>query len=98
MARRSRRRPYHEPHRELDVDMVLGGMSRTETGPDGLRWTVRTVSGAEKSYTCPGCGRLIPPGAAHVVAWPAEHLFGARAGLAERRHWHTGCWRARRRR
>ena len=78
--------------------MVLRGMTRTEVGPEGLRWTVRTISGGPKSYICPGCGQPIPAGAEHVVAWTDEHLYGPQAGLAERRHWHTGCWRARRRR
>ncbi|MGC0249749.1 hypothetical protein [Pseudactinotalea sp. Z1748] len=96
MARRSRRRPYRDPHRELDPDMVLRGMTRTETGPDGLRWRVRTLAGGQKDYICPGCKHTIPAGIEHVVAWTEEHLFGAEAGLAERRHWHSGCWRARR--
>ncbi|HLS26705.1 MAG TPA: hypothetical protein VK063_12615 [Beutenbergiaceae bacterium] len=96
--RRSRRRPYHEPHPELDVQSLFRGMTRTETGPDGLTWTVRTVSGSTKSYTCPGCGQQITPGLEHVVAWTEEHLFGAEAGRSERRHWHTNCWRGRRRR
>ncbi len=94
--RRSRRRPYREPHPELDVHTVLRGMTRTETGPDGLRWTVRTVAGGQKAYVCPGCGQEIRPGLEHVVAWNQDHIFGAEAGLAERRHWHTGCWRSRR--
>ncbi len=31
---------------------------------------------------------------AHVVAWPAD----GRGDLSDRRHWHSGCWRARDRR
>ena len=44
----------------------------------------------------------IRPATPHVVAWPAA--WGADgdrdedAGLGERRHWHTACWRARHRR
>jgi hypothetical protein len=30
----------------------------------------------------------------HVVVWPADE----RGDLGDRRHWHTGCWRARDRR
>ena len=41
---------------------------------------------------CPGCGRPIPPGASHVVAWRADDLRGEEAALADRRHWHTRCW------
>jgi hypothetical protein len=29
------------------------------------------------------------------VVWPADHLFGEQAGLGDRRHWHTPCWRGR---
>ena len=34
-------------------------------------------------------------GVAHLVVWSEDHLFGAAAGLAERRHWHTNCWTSR---
>ncbi|MEV4255481.1 ATP/GTP-binding protein [Spirillospora sp. NPDC049652] len=66
----------------------------TEDGPDG-EWHVRTVAGANaaKSYRCPGCDQLIPPGVGHVVAWPAD-----RGGADDRRHWHRPCWQARLRR
>ena len=61
-------------------------------------WIVRTVPGgaALKAYRCPGCDHEIRPGVAHVVAWHAEPLLGE--GPEDRRHWHTGCWRARGRR
>jgi len=49
---------------------------------------------ATKTYRCPGCDHEVPPGMAHVVAWPADDADG----LQDRRHWHTGCWRARDRR
>ena len=70
------------------------GWQRTESGPEG-DWLVRDVSGqrATKTYRCPGCDHEIRPGVPHIVAWPAD------AGTVEqRRHWHTGCWRARGRR
>jgi hypothetical protein len=57
---------------------------------------------AVKPYRCPGCDHEIRPATPHVVAWPAA--WGADgdrdedAGLGERRHWHTACWRARDRR
>jgi len=70
-------------------------MSRTERGPGGEDYTVREVPGSDKSYRCPGCDQIITPGLGHVVAWPNEHLLGA--GVDERRHWHTSCWRAGRR-
>ncbi|GGS52975.1 MULTISPECIES: hypothetical protein [Actinokineospora] len=68
---------------------------RRESGPDG-EWLVRNVPGthATKTYRCPGCDHEIRPGTAHVVAWSAEDG----GTVADRRHWHTGCWSARSRR
>jgi len=94
--RRSRKRPYGAGHVQLDMDR-LQSMARTEEGPGGFSHTVRQVRGSDKAYTCPGCNRSIPAGTTHVVAWSNDHLFGADAALAERRHWHTGCWRSARR-
>lgn len=48
---------------------------------------------AEKSYVCPGCGREIGPGVAHLVVWRADGVLGDAADLAARRHWHMQCWR-----
>ncbi|GAB7190449.1 hypothetical protein NUM3379_11550 [Kineococcus sp. NUM-3379] len=75
------------------------GMQRLQTGPDG-DWVVRSVPGSAsgKTYRCPGCLQDIPPGTAHLVAWPLEGTFSRAAGTEERRHWHGGCWRARGRR
>ena len=58
--------------------------------------SVSSVSsrGATKAYVCPGCGGSVQPGVAHVVVWRADSIFGDRA-IEDRRHWHTGCWRAR---
>lgn len=88
--RRHRRGPEHV---HLDENRVRFGGQSVESGPDG-DWYVRSIPGghAEKTYRCPGCDQLIAVGAAHVVAWP---VHGA---VDERRHWHTPCWRARRRR
>ncbi|WP_071573411.1 MULTISPECIES: hypothetical protein [unclassified Corynebacterium] len=63
---------------------------------EGPRWThgeiykVRQIgsSAARKFYVCPGCNQNIPPGVAHVVAWPKEVGRGA----DDRRHWHKHCW------
>lgn len=97
-SRRSSKRPWAQEHPELDLDRVRGG-SRTESGPDGA-WTVRTVgaAAATKSYLCPGCRQEIPVGTAHLVTWQQDSLLGEQAALEARRHWHTGCWRARDRR
>ncbi|GLY03626.1 MULTISPECIES: hypothetical protein [Actinoplanes] len=68
---------------------------RVQQWRDG-EWMVRNIFGgaAAKTYRCPGCVQEIRPGVAHVVAWPADDFGDA----ADRRHWHTGCWRARDRR
>ena len=63
---------------------------------EGPRWAhgeiykVRQIgsSAARKFYVCPGCNQNIPPGVAHVVAWPKEVGRGA----DDRRHWHKHCW------
>lgn len=98
MARRSRKRPYGDPHPELNLDAVHPRGARVESSAGGARWNVRTVRGAPKSYICPGCQQTIPAQVTHVVAWRQDHLFGADSALADRRHWHSACWRARDRR
>ena len=65
----------------------------------GEEYVVRPVTGSAstKPYRCPGCSQVIRPATPHVVAWPVlPSSFDRDAtGLDERRHWHTGCWRAR---
>lgn len=65
---------------------------RVESGPDG-EFVVRALSPhqATKAYRCPGCDHEVAAGTGHLVAWPA-------GDVDDRRHWHTGCWRARQRR
>ncbi len=60
-------------------------------------WVVRQVTGsaATRAYRCPGCDHEIRPATPHVVAWPAWPDEDEDAGLADRRHWHKGCWRSR---
>ena len=68
------------------------GLERTQEWR-GEEWAVRQVAGqGGKRYRCPGCDQEIPPGVAHVVAWP---LLG---DVEDRRHWHRPCWGARDRR
>jgi hypothetical protein len=57
-------------------------------------WVVRGMPGAAsgKAYRCPGCDQGIGPGVAHVVVWLVD------GDVTDRRHWHSGCWRARDRR
>ena len=76
-SRRSSRRPWAQPHPELDVHRATGGR-RSEDGPDGT-WTVQHVRGAAKVYRCPGCQAMVGSGTPHVVAWQ-DGLFGRRPG------------------
>ncbi|SFB41262.1 hypothetical protein [Cellulomonas marina] len=95
-SRRSRKRPWTEPVPELDVLRATGGRTVEDAG-DGS-WVVQRVRGSDRSYRCPGCDQLVPPGTPHVVAWSAEGLFGADRAVEDRRHWHSACWSARGRR
>lgn len=93
---RKARKRGDEQSAELDLERARSGIARHETAPDGS-WMVRTMTAkqAEKSYICPGCKTAVFPGIAHLVVWQDDHLFGAAAGLAERRHWHSNCWTSR---
>ena len=96
----SKRRPARRSVRPADPErQLLGGHQQVETWPDG-EWAVRQVTGsaATKPYRCPGCAQVIPMATPHVVAWPAEPGELSADGLSRRRHWHSGCWRARDRR
>ncbi|WSG42245.1 hypothetical protein OHA72_01025 [Dactylosporangium sp. NBC_01737] len=79
----------------IDLERVKRGVEGVQTWSDG-EWQVRNIpaSAATKAYRCPGCDHEIAPGVPHLVAWPAD----GRGDLGDRRHWHTGCWRARERR
>ncbi|AZC14138.1 hypothetical protein [Microbacterium sp. ABRD28] len=92
MPRSHRRRPDHA--RDDSFERLLAGWKRTEERR-GTMWTVQPVSAgqAAKSYVCPGCTQDIPPATAHVVVWRADGILGDAAALADRRHWHTHCWR-----
>jgi len=92
MPRANRRRK--ESSHDDSLARMIAGWKRTETRR-GVEWTVQPVSGAQaqKPYTCPGCGRTIAPGTAHVVAWRADGVLGDQADLAGRRHWHQHCWK-----
>jgi hypothetical protein len=76
----------------LDETRLRRGVQHVDSTPDG-DWLVRRIPGdaSAKTYRCPGCDQEIPPGIAHVVAWPADE----RGDLTDRRHWHAACWRAR---
>ncbi|MDY0982700.1 hypothetical protein SOM10_02225 [Microbacterium sp. CFBP9023] len=93
MARSRRRRPAR-PDTDDSLDRLLSSWKRTEVRR-GSEWTVQPVSAAQalKEYICPGCGRSVVPGTAHLVIWRADGVLGDAADLAARRHWHTHCWR-----
>jgi hypothetical protein len=94
--RRNRpRRSSTEERLSLPDERVRKGVEGVQQWRDG-EWMVRSIVGgaATKSYRCPGCMQEIRPGVAHVVAWPVDGY----GDETDRRHWHTGCWRARDRR
>jgi hypothetical protein len=90
-----RNRPRRAESKDLSDDRARQGIDGVQQWQDG-EWMVRSIFGgaATKPYRCPGCLQEIRAGVAHVVAWPADD----RGDLADRRHWHTGCWKARDRR
>jgi hypothetical protein len=90
-----RRHRRWDPAAPLDPERARQGVQRLQAWGDG-EWLVRTIPGnaAAKTYRCPGCDHEIRPGTPHVVVWPAEGW----GDETDRRHWHTGCWRARDRR
>ncbi|WP_029088838.1 hypothetical protein [Brevibacterium album] len=71
---------------------------RVDDSSDG-QWIVQEVSGSAsgKSYVCPGCNQVLPASAPHTVAWREIAGYGIGIGPEARRHWHTSCFRARRR-
>lgn len=93
MPRRHRR---EEPEDEfsVDLDRLKSGFRRTEH-KRGQAYTVQPISSASarKDYRCPGCGLEVSIGVAHVVVWAEDSLFGPEAAVADRRHWHTHCWK-----
>jgi hypothetical protein len=92
MPRSNRRR--NDSAGDDSFERLVAGWKRTEMRR-GVGWTVQPVSAAQaqKTYTCPGCGREIAVGVAHVVTWRADGVLGDRADLAGRRHWHQHCWK-----
>lgn len=89
-----RRNRRDVPDGDVDLDRARRKVEAVEEGPDGSDWYVRHIPGhaATKLYRCPGCDHEIGVGVPHVVAWQID------GPVDERRHWHTGCWRARGRR
>lgn len=72
----------------------MNGGHSTVAHKSGLRWIVRSVTGAAatKDYTCPECHYPVRAGVAHIVAWPDTPASGFDRAVDARRHWHTMCW------
>jgi hypothetical protein len=83
---------YTRPARPLRTEWA--GSSQKSDG----NWITRSVDAdhATKTYRCPGCNQEIKPGTPHIVVWPHTPPIGSTSGVEHRRHWHTGCWNARR--
>ena len=94
MPRRNRRIREEPRFLPRDGGALLG--SQTVPGPswtNGEPFIMRHIgsSAAQKYYVCPSCNQNIPPGVAHIVAWPRD---SGRQG-DDRRHWHRHCWERR---
>ena len=92
-GKHSRRLQARDEYEEFDFGALRAGMRHIEVR-HGIEWTVQPIrpERALKIYHCPGCGRDITPGVAHVAVWRADSIMGEDAALADRRHWHTPCW------
>ena len=95
MPRRNRR-GHVTPSYVLPRDGSTYFGTREVEGPawtHGETYLMRTIgsAAAAKFYVCPGCNQNIPPGVAHVVAWPRDSGRGG----DDRRHWHRHCWERR---
>jgi len=75
---------------------LLTRFASRENKADG-QWMVETMraENAAKTYRCPGCDLVVSPGTTHVVVWPAQPAIGSSSAVADRRHWHTACWKLR---
>ncbi|WP_440709715.1 hypothetical protein [Herbiconiux sp. YIM B11900] len=93
-SNRPRRRAGGGDEEESGLERMMAGWRRTEVRRDGV-WNVQPVSAASatKDYVCPGCGKTVAPGVAHLVTWRADGVMGDASDLAARRHWHTHCWK-----
>lgn len=93
MPRRHRRESHDDDFLD-NIERLKTGFRRTET-KRGSTYIVQPISEsrAVKEYRCPGCQLAVSIGVAHVVAWQEDSLMGADQAVADRRHWHTHCWR-----
>jgi len=89
-----RNRPPRDEAEPLDLARAMSGARHVEVRRDG-KWNVQPMfaAAAVKDYQCPGCALPISAGTAHLVTWRADGVLGDENDLAQRRHWHTHCWR-----
>lgn len=93
MPRRHRREPDNDDFTS-NIERLKTGFRKRET-KRGAMYSVQPISAqaAKKDYLCPGCTITITPGVAHVVVWRDDSILGDDNAVADRRHWHTHCWR-----
>lgn len=91
---RRHRRESHDDDFVDNLERLTTGFRRRET-KRGNTFVVQPIGAqsAAKEYTCPGCSLTISPGVAHVVAWRDDSILGEDSAVADRRHWHTHCWK-----
>lgn len=93
-AGKARRAQYSASSIPSDGGSLFG--TQVTEGPSwdfGRPYEYRQIAAvrAVKYYVCPGCNVDIPPGVAHIVAWPRDS--GGQGD--DRRHWHSRCWQQR---
>lgn len=95
----SSRRSNKWAREKRELSLSLNSLRRVHEEPDG-QWVVQQVRGTDsgKTYVCPGCSQLLPAATDHTVAWRSENEYAVGGGVSCRRHWHTACFNARRRR
>ena len=93
-SRRSNK--WQRPVRDLSAGFST--RRRVDDDRDG-EWIVQETRGSTsgKTYVCPGCGQSLPASAPHTIAWRESAAYGIGTGPEARRHWHTHCFRGRRR-
>ncbi|KFF59268.1 ATP/GTP-binding protein [Cryobacterium sp. MLB-32] len=91
---RGRKSSGHDDDDGTGLGHLLDGWRRSEVRRDGL-WHVQPIAATKalKTYQCPGCALPVEPGTAHIVAWRGDGVLGDAADMANRRHWHSHCWK-----
>lgn len=84
VPRRHRHRPLPGAARPVNQHVESRGSTQ---------WNVRSLTGSDKEYRCPGCHHVIRTGTGHLLIWPVQKALLSAEAIDERRHWHTACWR-----